>query len=70
MVNLVFLQLLWSNVSSGVFLPVGAARLMQDILGGGETTQYGEGTESIDRLENLLILENISVAVVPPAVYK
>ena len=43
---------------------------MQDILGGGETTQYGEGTESIDRLENLLILENISVAVVPPAVYK
>lgn len=61
-------------MSGGLYLPVGAARLLQEAekAASFDSRQIGQSDDSrnLDRLEGVLISENIPVVVVPEAVYR
>jgi hypothetical protein len=59
-------------MSGGLYLPVGASRLLQEgtTISTVESRHQMEADENVDRIEHILIAENVPVVVVPAAVFR
>jgi sacsin len=65
------IELLWSNLNGGCYLPVGKAIILPDArMLSNSTNEILESAEAMDRIEEILLLEKIPLAVVPPALFK
>jgi sacsin len=64
-------ELLWSNLNGGHYLPVGKAIILPDSrVSLNSMNEILESAETMDRIEEILLLEGIPLAIVPPALYK
>jgi sacsin len=63
-------ELLWSNLNGGGYFPVGETIIFTDSRLLPNSATESENVETMDRLEEILLLEGIPLAIVPPSLYQ
>lgn len=64
------IELLWSNLNGGRYLPVGKAIILPDSRRSPNSNEILESAEIMDQIEKILLMEEIPLAIVPLTLYK